>query len=159
MPPDPGVMFFLFLVGMIMLAGIAYAVLLIARWNSDRIRYVTPRVRSRALRSQPQERFSAVSREETNEETEETTETPQRQSFLSENILSLQQTAAAEALARLIIAGELDLTKAVKIGMGKKSGAGYQKASQQVKAAIERQKQPEFPTLEASRRPSVVERS
>lgn len=51
------------------------------------------------------------------------------------------ETAVSDALARLIIADELDLTTAVKIGCGKKSGEGYQKWSRLVKAGIERQKQ------------------
>lgn len=47
MPPDPGVMFVLFLFGTVALAGIAYLVLIIARWHSNRVRYVQqPRVRS-----------------------------------------------------------------------------------------------------------------
>jgi hypothetical protein len=49
------------------------------------------------------------------------------------------ETAVADALARLIIADQLDLTIAVKIGAGKKSGEGYQKWSRLVKAAIARQ--------------------
>lgn len=51
------------------------------------------------------------------------------------------ETAIADALARLIIAEELNLTTAVKIGCGQKSGEGYQKWSRLVKSAIERQKQ------------------
>lgn len=72
--------------------------------------------------------------------------------------IEFAELAVAEALARLILAGELDKTKAIKIGAGKKSGEGYQKWARLVGAAIDRQKQPEFPTLEATRRPSVVER-
>src|SRR5215216_772526 len=43
MQTDPGVIFFLFLVGVIVLTAVAYAVLLVARWNANRVRYVEPR--------------------------------------------------------------------------------------------------------------------
>jgi group I intron endonuclease len=51
------------------------------------------------------------------------------------------ETQVAHALARLVVAEEIDLTKVVKIGAGKKSGEGYQKWSGLVKAAIEEQKE------------------
>lgn len=51
------------------------------------------------------------------------------------------ETAVSDVLARLIIAGELDLTTAVKVGCGKKSGEGYQKWSRLIRAAMERQQE------------------
>lgn len=65
-------------------------------------------------------------------------------SAVSEFISPLEnsiETAVAGALARLILADELDLTTAVKIGCGKKSGEGYQKWSRLVKAAMEEQRE------------------
>lgn len=55
------------------------------------------------------------------------------------------ETAVADALARLILADELDVTTAVKIGCGKKSGEGYQKWSRLIRAAMERQKEQATP--------------
>ena len=99
-------------------------------------------------------RFSAVSRGETKPETAETR--PSVAETEAEKI-HFAETEVARALARLIIADELDLTKAVKIGAGKKSGEGYQKWSRLVRAAIEEQRHPEYPTLAAQQRPSVVD--
>ncbi len=58
--------------------------------------------------------------------------------------ISFAETAVADALARLILADELDKTKAIKIGAGKKSGEGYQKWARLVGASIDRQKEPQF---------------
>lgn len=43
-----------------------------------------------------------------------------------------------QALARLVVAGEIKLTVAVKVGAGAKSGAKYQKRSRQIQAAVEK---------------------
>lgn len=156
-PPanDPGVIFFLSIVGLIFLAGIAYAVLLVARWQANRIRYVTPtRVRSYPLSSNDR-RFSAVSSAERNSETDETVPSPAE---IEREKISFAENFAADHLARLVLAEEVDLSKAIKIGAGKKSGEGYQKWSKLVKAAMERQKEPEFPALAAQQRPSIVEK-
>lgn len=150
-PPtsDPGVVFFLVIVGLIALAGVAYGVLLFARWNHDRIRYVAPaRVRSAPIPTNVR-RFTPVSPGETNAETPKL-QTP---SPAPDEIISLQETAVAEALARLIIAEKIGLTDAVKIGTGKKSGEGYQKWSGLVKAAIDRQQQPQYQPLNDQRQP------
>lgn len=138
MPPDPGVMFVLFLFGTVALAGVAYLVLLVARWHRNRIHYVQqPRVRSVRLRSDDR-RFTAVSPAETNDETDETTGSPTE---TEQEKIAFAETYAAEVVARLILAEELDLTPTIKIGFGKKSGEGYQKYSRLVRAAMERQKE------------------
>ena len=155
MRPDPGVVFVLFIVAVVALSAVAYGVLLVARWQATRIRYVThPRVRSEPLRSEDR-RFTAVSSAETNNETGET---GRASAEIEREKISFAETAVAEALARLVIAEEVDLTKAVKIGAGKKSGEGYQKWSRLVKVAIDRLKEPEYPALAAQQRPSVVEK-
>jgi hypothetical protein len=83
-------------------------------------------------------RFSAVSRGETKPETAETR--PSVAEIEAEKI-HFAETQVAHALARLVVAEVIDLTKVVKIGAGKKSGEGYQKWSGLVKAAIEEQKE------------------
>jgi hypothetical protein len=83
-------------------------------------------------------RFSAVSRGETKSETPETR--PSVAEIEAEKV-HFAETAVARALARLIVAEEVDLTKAIKIGVDKRSGEGYQKWSRLVKAAIEEQKE------------------
>jgi hypothetical protein len=141
MHTDPGVVFVLFIVGVVMLTAVAYGVLLFARWQADRVRYVPP-APARPLQAQPNDRrFSAVSSAEIKKETGETL--PSRADIEQEKV-SFAETAVAEALARLVIAEEVDLSKAVKIGAGKKSGEGYQKWSKLVKEAMDRQR--EVPT-------------
>jgi hypothetical protein len=116
--------------------------------------------RSGGVRSYPlspsDRRFTAVSSAERNSETGETAPAPAE---IEREKIHFAENAVAEALARLVISEELDLTKAVKIGAGKKSGEGYQKWSRLVKAAIERLKEPEFPALAAQQRQSIVEKS
>lgn len=63
----------------------------------------------------------------------ETTETPQR---VAENSGETFTFAETQALARLVAAGKLGLTDAVKIGADAKSGEKYQKRSQEIKAAV-----------------------
>lgn len=65
--------------------------------------------------------------------TSETTETPQR---VAENTAQTFTFAETQALARLVAAGKLGLTDAVKIGADAKSGEKYQKRSQEIKAAV-----------------------
>jgi len=116
--------------------------------------------RSGGVRSYPltpsDRRFTAVSSAEINNETDEI---PRRIEEIEREKISFAEVAVAEALARLVIAEEVDLTKAIKIGAGKKSGEGYQKWSKLVKAAIERLKEPEFPALAAQQRQSIVEKA
>jgi hypothetical protein len=154
MPRDPGVTFVLFIVGVVALCAVAYLVLLAARWNANRVRYVAP---ERGWREVPQNdpRFLAVSRGEINFETPDP---PRSVAETEQEKITFAETYAADVVARLILAGEIDLTKTVKIGFEAKSGAKYQKYSGLVKAAQERQRQPQFPTLAAQQRPSVVER-
>ena len=155
-PPNPGVYFVLAVVSVVFLTGIAYFVLLVARWNSDRIRYVTPRVRGRPLRQEGERRFTAVSREETNTETKETA---QPVAETEEEKIAFAETFAADIVARLILAEKVGLTDVVKIGYKAKSGSKYQKCSALVKEAIEREQEPEFPMLTEQRsRRSVVEK-
>jgi hypothetical protein len=85
----------------------------------------------------------------------ETDETPQR---VAENRAELICFGETEALARLIVAEKIGLTDAVKIGAAAKSGEKYQRRSQDIKAAVERLKEPEFPALAAQQRPSIVEK-
>lgn len=116
--------------------------------------------RSGGVRSYPlspgDRRFTAVSSAERNNETDETAPSPAE---IEREKIYFAENAVAEALARLVISEELDLTKAIKIGAGKKSGEGYQKWSKLVKAAIERLKEPEFPALAAQQRQSIVEKA
>lgn len=149
MRTDPGVIFVLFLVGVIVLTAVAYGVLLVARWNANRIRYVTqPRERA-YFGAEPDRRFSAVSREETSLETPETHRSVAE---IEQEKIHFAETETARALARLILSDELDLTKAVKVGFSAKSGAKYQKYSSLVKEAIEEQRQLPYPALAAQQR-------
>src|SRR6266540_2569281 len=72
----------------------------------------------------------AVSPKETNHEP---AETPQRVAEMQAESFTFGETAA---LARLVAAGKLGLTDAVKIGAGAKSGEKYQKRSREIKAAV-----------------------
>jgi hypothetical protein len=65
--------------------------------------------------------------------TAETAETPQR---VAENTSETFTFAETQALARLVAAGKLGLTDAVRIGADAKSGEKYQKRSQEIKAAV-----------------------
>jgi hypothetical protein len=85
----------------------------------------------------------------------ETNETSQRVAEKRAELICFGET---EALARLIVAEKIGLTDAVKIGAAAKSGEKYQKRSQDIKAAVERLKEPEFPALAAQQRPSIVEK-
>lgn len=129
---------------LLVLLGLSLGIGKLQEWHHRRRDYVTHgRVRSAPLRS-AEPRFAAVSAEETNTET---AETARRVAETEKEKIHFAETAVADALARLIIAEELDKTTAVKIGAGKKSGEGYQKWSRLVQAAIERQKEPPFPAL------------
>lgn len=64
-----------------------------------------------------------------------------------ENIVLVQ----SEILARLVISGEVGLTKAIQIGAGAKSGAKYQRYTRLVKAEIERQQNHYPPTSNLKR--------
>ena len=75
---------------------------------------------------------TAVSGGETNSET---AETPQRVAETAAESFSLGET---QALARLVAAGKLGLTDAVKIGADAKSGEKYQKRSREIKAEVDR---------------------
>ncbi len=129
MPPDPGVMFFLFLVGMIMLAAVAYLVLLVARWNSDRIRYVTPRVRSRALASV--ERYVSVGPEPG--EPDEPGITEPNSDRTPEFALNLEErTAVAKMIYHKATAEKPTKASIIWAGFGLKKGdsAKYKRASE-----------------------------
>lgn len=82
-------------------------------------------------------------------------ETPQRIAEIRAESFTLGET---EALARLVASGKLGLTDAVKIGADAKSGEKYQRRSREIKAEVERLKEPQYPALAATRKPSVVER-
>lgn len=151
--------------GDVITAGLILAALIVVPYKLAKAwlwPYVKPLIMSRSegVRSYPlspsDRRFNAVSSAEINNETDETAPAPAE---IEREKISFAETAVAEALARLVISGELDLTKAVKIGAGKKSGEGYQKWSKLVKVAIERLKEPEFPTLAAQQRQSIVEKA
>lgn len=143
MDTDPGVRFVLALVAVIILTVIAYLVLVVARWIRQRseVHYVTSRPLRPAQNARDDRRFIAISRAETNYETDEPH--PSVAEIEAEKI-AFAETEVARALARLIIAEKLGLTDAVKIGVGKKSGEAYQRASGLVKAAMAEQ-QPRTP--------------
>lgn len=146
--------------GDVITAGLILAALIVVPYKLVKA-WVWPSIMSRSegVRSYPlspsDRRFTAFSSAEINNETAETARAPAE---IEREKISFAETAVAEALARLVIAEELDLSKAVKIGAGKKSGEGYQKWSKLVKAAMERLKEPEYPALAAQQRPSVVEK-
>jgi len=73
--------------------------------------------------------------------TSETAETPQRVGEIHAESFTLGETTT---LARLIVAGKLGLTDAVKIGADAKSGEKYQKRSREIKAAVD-QLQEKYP--------------
>lgn len=152
MRPDPGVIFVLFIVAVIGLAAVAYGVLLFARWQANRIRYVAPtRVRSYPLSSSDR-RFTAVSSAETNSETGETAQR------VAETEEAIFHSGENTAIARLIVAGAIKLTEGVKEGTGKRSGDAYSKRSKEIQAIVKQMKEPEYPALTAQQRPSVVEK-
>jgi hypothetical protein len=73
----------------------------------------------------------------------ESAETPQRVAENSTETFTLGET---QALARLVAAGKIGLTDAVKIGADAKSGEKYQKRSREIKAAVEKM-QDNFPNM------------
>ena len=77
----------------------------------------------------------AVSLGETNSET---AETAQRVAEIQAESFTLGETTA---LARLVAAGEIGLTVAVKTGADAKSGEKYQKRSRQIKAMVDQLQQ------------------
>jgi hypothetical protein len=79
--------------------------------------------------------------------TGETAEIPQR---VAENSAETFTFGETQALARLVAAGKLGLTDAVKIGADAKSGEKYQKRSQEIKAAVARLQQ-KYPELNPDR--------
>jgi hypothetical protein len=151
--------------GDVVMAGLIFAALIVVPYKIAKA-WLWPAIkplimsRSEGVRSYPispsDRHFTAVSSAEINNETGET---PRPVEETEREKISFAETAVAEALARLIIAEELDLTKAVKIGAGKKSGEGYQKWSKLIKVAMERLREPEYPALVAQQRPSIVEKS
>lgn len=143
-PMPPIVLLFIIAGGVILIAGLAMLALKYVNWREN--------MSSRGVRSVPLEpnydsRFAAVSRGETNYEIIETG--PSAAEIEREKI-AFAETEVAHALARLIIAEKLGLTDAVKIAVGKKSGEAYQRASAQVKAAIEEQRMATTPIAERS---------
>lgn len=113
--------------------------------------------RSAGVRSYPlsasDRRFTAVSPAERNSETDKPAPAPVE---TQAELICLGET---RALARLIVEEKIGLTDAVKIGAGAKSGEKYQKRSREIKAEVERLKEPEYPALAAQQRPSIVERN
>src|SRR6266545_2602660 len=87
----------------------------------------------------------ALSLAETNSET---AETPQRVAEIRAESFTLGETAA---LARLVAAGKLGLTDAVKIGAEAKSGEKYQRRSREIKAAVEQLQQKYRPLTDDQR--------
>jgi hypothetical protein len=85
----------------------------------------------------------------------EPTETPQRIAEIRAESFTLGET---QALARLVAEKKIGLTDAVRIGADAKSGEKYQKRSRDIKAAVERLREPEFPALAAQQRPSILEK-
>jgi hypothetical protein len=144
MHTPPEMILFMISVGLIILAGVCMLILKYVNWRE----HMSSRgVRSVALESNYDRRFSAVSRGETNYETAETYQPVEE---TESQKIHFAETEVARALARLILAEKVGLTDAVKVGCGKKSGEAYQRASAQVKAAIEEQKQAVTPIAERS---------
>lgn len=142
MPPDA--ILFLISLALVILAGCAMALLRFLEWRD----MSSGSVRSTRLDPSVDRRFSAVLPEETNDETDETWRSDEE---IEQEKITFAETEIARALARLILAEKIGLTEAVKIGMGKKSGEAYSRASARIKAAIEEQKQTETPI---ARRPT-----
>lgn len=85
----------------------------------------------------------------------ETGETGDRKNEKQDETFSFaeMEAYAADALARLIISGELDKTPAVK-ALGGKSGEAYQQKKAILDAALERQRDgPQYRPLDANRQP------
>lgn len=135
-PPttDPGVIFFLFVVGCMLLAGIARIVLGVARWNSNRIRYVTPTVRGRPLQNQGVRRISAGFDPE-NEPENPPNLAPERRTDDRTGAFALNPDECA-AVARMIehkmTAEKPTKASTIWAGFGVKKGASakYQRASE-----------------------------
>lgn len=125
MPPDPGVTFVLVVFSLIVLSGVAYLVLLIARWNSDRIRYVTPRVRSQPMTSG--ERY--VSRGSNPLNPPEPAEEPGTEGFTLEPD---ELAAVARMIEHKATAEKATKASIIWAGFGIKKGASakYQRASE-----------------------------
>lgn len=138
-PMPPEVKLFLIAGGVILIAGIAMLALKYVNWRED---MSSRGVRSVPLRAANNRQFSAVSSEETNSEIPETHPTAAE---IEAEKITFAETEVARALARLVLAEKIGLTEAVKTGMGKKSGEAYQRASAQMKAAIEEQKESTTP--------------
>lgn len=94
---------------------------------------------------------SPVSLDEINPET---AETPQLDAETRNELITFGENAA---IARLVASGAIGLTEGVKIGAAAKSGEKYQKRTRQIKQEVEKLKEPEYPALAASKRPSIVE--
>jgi len=138
-PMPPIVQLFIIAGAAVIVAGIAMLALRYVNWREN---MSSRGVRSVPLRSTDDRRFTAVSSGETNYETAETA--PRAEEIEREKI-AFAETEVAHAMARLILAEKIGLTDAVRVGVGKKSGEAYQRASAQVKTAIEEQKEATTP--------------
>lgn len=147
--------------GDVVTAGLILAALIIVPYKLAKAwlwPFVKPLIMSRfeGVRSYPlsssDRRFTAVSSAEINNETDETAPS------FAETQAELICLGETQALARLIIEEKIGLTDAVKIGAAAKSGEKYQKRSREIKAEVERLKEPKYPALAAQQRPSIVEK-
>lgn len=164
-PPanDPGIVFCLSIAALILLAGIAYAVLLAARWQSNRIRYVTPpRVRSYPLPASDR-RFTARF------EPEPEPENPPNPALERQNLertgafaLNPEECAAvARMIEHKVTAEKPTKASIIWAGFGLKKGASakYQRASEIYDALfVIPPPEDSYPTLRAQQRPSIVEK-
>ena len=71
-------------------------------------------------------------------DTEYTDQSAEISQPVAENARELIELGETAAIARLIVAGHINLTEGVKVGAGAKSGSKYQRRSRQVKAEVER---------------------
>lgn len=132
--PNPGVYFVLAVVSVVFLAGIAYIVLLIARWNSNRIRYVTPHIRGRPLRREGERYFKAEFGPEPEPEPEANAaaerENPERTSAFGLN--PDECAAVARMIEHKMTAEKPTKASTIWAGFGVKKGAStrYQRASE-----------------------------
>lgn len=157
MRTDPGVIFVLFLVGVIVLTAVAYGVLLFARWNANRIRYVTP-ARPRYERTLRDERLirAAFEREPEPENLPNLASERQNLERTGAFILNLEECAAiARMIEHKVTAEKPTKASIIWAGFGLKKGASakYQRASEIYDALFVIPPEPNpYPALSAQQR-------
>lgn len=162
MRPDPGVIFVLFIVAVIGLTVVAYGVLLFARWQSNRIRYVaSPRLRSYPLRSAEHQRSARFEPEPEPENLPNPALERQNLERTGAFALNPEECAAvARMIEHKVTAEKPTKASIVWAGFGLKKGssAKYQRASEIYDTLfVIPPPEDSYPTLRAQQRPSIVE--